>query len=59
MKDQIVKKVRKIRKEIEAENKGNWDQLETYFKDKQKRHKTKLYKGKPKKFPARDVAYNL
>ncbi|MCH8125863.1 hypothetical protein IIC38_07875 [candidate division KSB1 bacterium] len=56
MKDKIVDEVRKIRKEIESENNDNWDQLLTYFEERQKRHKNKLYKGAPKSLPKRDVA---
>lgn len=55
MKDPIVAKVREIRREIETENKDNWEQLENYFKGKQKRHKKKLYKGTPKPLPVRNV----
>jgi len=51
----IVKKVRKIRKEIDSEFK-DWETIERYFKKNQKRHKTKLYKGKPNYLPIRHIA---
>ena len=59
MNDYIVDNVRKIRKEIENENNGNWDQLERYFKEKQEHHKGKIYKGTAKKLPERNVVHNL
>ena len=55
MNDPIVAEVREIRREIETENKGNWEQLESYFKDKQERHKKKIYKGTPQILPVRNV----
>jgi hypothetical protein len=55
MKDPIVAEVREIRREIETENKGDWEQLEGYFKNKQERHKKRIYKGKPKPLPVRNV----
>ncbi|MCK4312180.1 MAG: hypothetical protein KAW88_05540 [Candidatus Cloacimonetes bacterium] len=56
MKDKIINEVRKIRIEIESEKKADWNNIEKYFSDKQKKHKDKLYKGKPKSLPARYIA---
>jgi predicted GIY-YIG superfamily endonuclease len=56
MQDEIVTEVRKIRREIESENKNDWVEIERSFKEMQKRHKTRLYKGTPKPLPARHVA---
>ncbi len=56
MRDKIVAEVRKIRKEIEAENRNDWIQIEQSLKEMQKRHKTKMYKGKPKSLPEIHVA---
>ncbi|MEK6765295.1 MAG: hypothetical protein AABY49_03590 [Planctomycetota bacterium] len=56
MRDKIVDEVRKVRKEIESENRYDWVQIEKSLKEMQKRHKTKLYKGNPKSFPVCHVA---
>lgn len=56
MKDKIVDEVRKIRKEIELENKSDWIQIEKHLLEMQQRHKKKLYKGNPKSLPVRHVA---
>ena len=56
MRDIIVNEVRKVRKEIESENRDDWDQIEKSLKEMQKRHKTKLYKGNPKSLPVRHIA---
>ncbi len=55
MKDKIVDEVRKVRKEFEAENRNDWIQIEQTLKEMQKCYKTKLYKGKPKSLPVRQV----
>jgi hypothetical protein len=59
MRDKIVNEVRKVRKEIESENRDDWDQIEKSLKEMQKRHKTKLYKGNPKSLPIRHVVLCL
>lgn len=56
MRDKIVDEVRKIRKEIESENRADWIQIEKYLIEKQKRHKKKIYRGNPKSLPVRHVA---
>ena len=56
MTDKIVDEVRKIRKEIESENKYDCIQIEKSLKEMQNRHKTKLYNGNPKSLPVRNVA---
>ena len=56
MKDKIVDEVRKVRKEIELENKSDWIQIEKHLLEMQQLHKMKLYKGNPKSLPVRHVA---
>lgn len=56
MKDKIVDEVRKIRKEIEFENGNDWIQIEKSLKEKQNRHRMKLFKGRPKSLPIRNIA---
>ena len=55
-KDTIVEEVRKTRKEIENENNNNWETLETFLLKKQRKHKNRLYKGRPKKMIKSKVA---
>ena len=56
MKDKIVEEVRQVRKEIESEFNNDWIEIGKYLIDTQQRRQQKLYNGKPKSLPVRDVA---
>ena len=55
MKDKIVSDVRKIRKEIDEENGGDWNKIEKDLLERQSKHNVKIYRGKPKPLPVQHL----
>ncbi len=56
MKDPIVEEIREIRRQIEAENNGDFKQLFQKISESQKKHSDKIISRKPRIFSRKKIA---
>ena len=56
MTDDIVKEVRKVRRDIEKKHGDNWRNLENYLLKKQQGNKKKYFTGKPQRLIKSKIA---